>query len=147
MFPHHNSLEYSTVYSSSYYPAGALTGSSKASLDTRLIARCPVCAHPVAGSRFAAHLERCLSGGGRAKGLLSSSGSGSGACGLGLEVTTKRGKQVFQDPYPDSCIVRIRVNSTGPTLGQPKVFQEREGVSLQEWGREASARDRKKANK
>jgi len=146
VFPHHNSLEHSTVYSSSYYPAAALSGngSNKASADTRLIARCPVCMHPVAGSRFAAHLERCLSGGGRAKGLLTTSGSGSGTAGL--EETVKRGKTVFEDPHPNSCIVRIRVNSTGATLGQPKVFQEREGVSQEEWDREGSARDaRRKA--
>jgi hypothetical protein len=132
-FPYNNSLEQCTVYSSGYISAYSGYGTNKQqSLDSRLIARCPVCYQPVAGSRFASHLERCLNGGGRVtnKGL-SSHGSGSGTSNLGLGLGKSKGP--FVDPHPTSSIVRIRVNTTGPTIGQPKVYQDREGVSEKEW--------------
>lgn len=134
-FPFRNGLETCTAYSSSYYPATADFWGSKSSLDTRLIARCPVCSQPVAGSRFASHLERCLSGG-RAKGVISYR-----QAALDKDTTTKPKKRFHTDPLPKSRIVRIRVNVTGPTMGLPKVFQDREGVSEEEWEQAIAARD------
>ena len=48
-----------------------------------------------------------------------------------------------RDPYPQSAIVRIRINVSGATQGLPKVYQDREGVSAEEWERATAAKEKR----
>jgi len=134
-----NSFDNCTLYSSGYLnPQAGMN--NKSAFDHRQVARCPVCDQPVAGGRFAPHLERCLSGGKRSGLDMSSLGGGSSKPST---VGIVSGIKQQRDPYPQSAIVRIRINVSGATQGLPKVYQDREGVSAEEWERATAAKEKR----
>jgi len=141
-----NSFDNCTLYSSGYLNPQA-GQNTKSAFDHRQVARCPICDQPVAGGRFAPHLERCLSGGKRAGIDLASLAEHAGGTSkvpssIGTLSSAKYVKYLH-DPHPHSPIVRIRINVTGAAQGQPKVYQDREGVSLEEWERTTAAAARR----
>jgi hypothetical protein len=138
MVDYSNNFDNSTLFSSSYHnPLSGKDAKGIGGVDLRQVAKCPVCKEPVAGVRFAPHLERCLSGGKRAglDALLSGDILSQSARGAAGDNRSTRA----QDPYPRSAIVRVRLNASGMAQGLPKANQDREGVSIEEWERECTA--------
>jgi len=138
-----NSFDNCTLFSSGYLnPQAGMN--NKSAFDHRQVARCPVCDQPVAGARFAPHLERCLSGGKRSGlDLASLGGHHSGRAKASAPIGTVSTVRYSQDPHPHSAVVRIRINVSGATQGLPKVYQDREGVSAEEWERANAAASRR----